>query len=350
MEKIICNPLNLEYRYQLRGKGDKKTVSREAADPTMLLFQDTYLLFCSMSGGFWYSDDLCDWKFRETPELPIYDYAPDVRAIDGRVVFSASRYFKKCCFYESADPLHEPFKPMPVAFAWWDPNLFQDDDGRVYFYWGSSTNPLWGIEINPITMRPMGEKAILIHGKPNEHGWERPGENNVPKESVKFMDKMIKRIIGDGPFIEGAYMTKHQERYYLQYSAPGTEYNVYSDGVYVGEKPLGPFVYQRHNPFSSVPGGFFTGAGHGSTFLDKNGRWWHTSTMGICVNENFERRVGLFPCGFDANGVMYCDQELADYPFDVTTGKKAGWMLLAGTADASSFQVGLGLFRTYCCL
>ena len=40
-------------------------------------------------------------------------------------------------------------------------------------------------------------------------------------------------------------MTKHGGRYYLQYGAPGTEFNVYANGTYVSDKPLGPFKYAR---------------------------------------------------------------------------------------------------------
>ena len=37
-------------------------------------------------------------------------------------------------------------------------------------------------------------------------------------------------------------------KYYFQYGAPGTEFKVHADGVYVSDSPLGPFVYQKHNP------------------------------------------------------------------------------------------------------
>ena len=109
---------------------------------------------------------------------------------------------------------------------------------------------------------------------------------------------------------------------------------------YVSDSPVGPWTYQKHNPVSSVPGGFITGAGHGSTFQDKNGKWWHVATMRISVNEKFERRVGLFPCDFDSDGILHCDQALADYPFDAVTGRKMDWMLLKGTATASSSKTG----------
>ena len=55
-------------------------------------------------------------------------------------------------------------------------------------------------------------------------------------------------------------MTKHNGKYYFQYGAPGTEFKVYADGVYVSDKPMGPFTYQKHNPMSYKPGGFVQGA------------------------------------------------------------------------------------------
>ena len=57
-------------------------------------------------------------------------------------------------------------------------------------------------------------------------------------------------------------MTKYNGKYYLQYAAPGTEFNVYADGVYEGDSPLGPFHLAKNNPYSFQPGGFITGAGH----------------------------------------------------------------------------------------
>ena len=105
--------------------------------------------------------------------------------------------------------------------------------------------------------------------------------------------------------------------------------------LYVGDNPLGPFTLQASNPFSSKPGGFMTGAGHGSTIADKYGNYWHASTMRISVNYDFERRVGLFPAGFDADGVLYCNQNFADYPHEIPAGKfdaaaqAPEWMLLS---------------------
>ena len=90
-------------------------------------------------------------------------------------------------------------------------------------------------------------------------------------------------------------MTKHAGKYYLQYACPGAEFNVYADGVYVADAPLGPFHLAENNPFSYKPGGFLPGAGHGSTMQDRRGQWWHTATMRISKNHVFERRVGIWP-------------------------------------------------------
>lgn len=322
MKKIICNPINLDYRYQVvKSMGiDKqmhsKPIYREGADPTVILFRDHYLMFVSMSGGFWYSEDLYDWQYKATPELPIYDYAPDVAVVAGAVIFSASKAGSPCTFFRSVDPINEAFEAVSSELEYWDPHTFQDEDGRVYFYWGcSSTEPLYGIELDCEKLTPIGEKIVILGENEAVNGWERSGENNVLAPPKDEMEAMIRQYVGTKPFIEGAFMNKHDGKYYFQYAGPGTQYNVYSDGVYIGDSPMGPFTYQTHNPFSSKPGGFITGAGHGSTFIDKYGNMWHASTMRISVNENFERRVGLFPCAIDADGVMHCNQHFADYPF-----------------------------------
>ena len=141
--KYYCNPLNLPYQYQLSVRDGVDTAFREAADPSLVLFQGKYWLFPSMTGGFFTSTDLCDWEFHPfTEEIPIHDYAPDVCVIDGALWFSASRGGMNGAFYHSPDPIHVPFEKVPASFEFWDPHLFQDEDGRLYFFWGcTNTSP-----------------------------------------------------------------------------------------------------------------------------------------------------------------------------------------------------------------
>ena len=347
MSRIICNPLNLEYRYQVKKSPLNTGMYREAADPTMVVYKDKYLLFASMSGGFWHSEDLVDWTYKATPELPVYDYAPDVHVMGDKVVFCASNRDHKCGIYVSDDPLTKPFIQVSQPLKFWDPAIFQDDDGRIYLYWGCSTRePIWGIELDTKTMMPIGKKTAIIHEQETVHGWERVGENNKLEPPKTFGDRVIRFALGTKPCIEGAFMTKHNGLYYMQYATPYTQHNVYSNGVYVGRSPLGPFTYQSHNPFSSKPGGFITAAGHGSTFRDHQGQWWHVATMRISVNDDYERRVGMFPCDFDEDGVLYCNQKFADYPMDLDRADRMSvdpkWMLLSYKAkvETSSAQQG----------
>lgn len=340
MKNLISNPLDLDYKYQfMTDTMNGYSVNREAADPTVILFKGYYLLFASMSGGFWYSTDLVSWDFKYTPELPRYDYAPDVRVVANKVVFSASKHGQDCSLFISADPINTRFDESKKLFPFWDPNIFEDENGQVYLYWGcSNSEPLYGIELDKQDFSPIGEKVVLFGENEGKHGWERKGENNVIGEPKNEYERLVRQYVGTKPFIEGAFMNKHKGKYYLQYAAPGTECNVYADGVYVGEHPLGPFKYQEHNPFSSKPGGFITGAGHGSTFQDKYDNWWHVSTMRISVNQNFERRVGLFKCNFDENGILYCNQNFADYPFEIPNSKISNQIELAPKYNLLSYK------------
>jgi xylan 1,4-beta-xylosidase len=188
-------------------------------------------------------------------------------------------------------------------------------------YNGSSNRyPLYGIELNRKTMQPIGTRKELYLLEPWRYGWQRFGEHM----DDTFLD----------PFMEGAWMTRYKDKYYLQYGAPGTEFSGYADGVVVGDTPLGPFTPQSM-PFSLKPGGFANGAGHGATFQDRWDNYWHVSTISISVKNNFERRIGIWPAGFDKDGVMYCSQAFGDYPTflpnkneDHLQSNFTGWMLL----------------------
>ena len=350
--KYFCNPINVPYPYQFkRDPRDnyRLSVNREAADPSLVLFKGRYYLFASMSGAVWVSNDLAQWeKSVPLPEnMPIYDYAPDVRVIGDWLYFTASNRGAPCNFYRTKDPIHGPYEEIKGSFDYWDPNLFLDDDGRVYFYWGcANATPIWGVELDPETMRPLSDKVPLIWGNPMEHGYERFGEDNsedprtedeIDKLFQEFLDgcgktaeqipnqDMIRATFAGMPYIEGAWMTKHEGRYYLQYACPGSELNVYADGVYVSEHPLGPFRPAENNPYSYKPGGFMPGAGHGSTMRDKSGSWWHTATMRISINHVFERRVGLWPAGFDESGNLFCNQRYGDWLVNVDRLRKDPW-------------------------
>ena len=332
--QTYCNPLNLDYGYCPIPNFVEQGKHRATADPSLVMFRGDYYLFATNQWGYWWSPDLSVWNFVPRkflkPQHQVYDElcAPAAFVMDDQLHVIGSTHTPEFPIWRSAAPrgeLGDRWEEAIPAFAGaaWDPAFFLDDDGRLYLYHGSSNDhPLYGQEIDRKILQPIGPKRELIRLDDERHGWERFGEAN---------DNTFLR-----PFIEGGWMTKHAGRYYLQYAAPGTEFSGYADGVYVGEHPLGPFEYQPHNPICFKPGGFARGAGHGSTFQDKRGDYWRCATIVIGVKNNFERRLGIWPAGFDADGVMHCDTAYGDYPQRLPAanaagsghGETMGWMLL----------------------
>ncbi len=362
--RVFCNPLNISYKYQFNKLQDGSIIaSREAADPSMIMFKGRYYIFPSMMAGFIYSDDLVNWEYFETTHLPIYDYAPDVRAIGDYIYFCASTY-ENGVYYRTKDPFSDEYETIQGAFPFWDPNLFEDEDGRFYFYWGSSTTePLYGIELDRNTMQPIGEKVGLCSIDTEIKGYERNGEDHVPARTKEEIDAAIADLehrdmppamkeaainfIMQKSYMEGVWVNKHNGLYYLQYASPSSGKNIYGDGVYISENPLGPYRVAPSNPYSYKPGGFLPAAGHGSTMEDPNGSQWHISTMRICKNHNFKRRIGLWAAGYDADGDLFCNQRYGDWPMDKDKLEKdpwadPDWMLLSygKEAEASSYEEG----------
>ena len=321
-----CNPLNLDYTYPFHNSHLGKSY-RSGADPAVVEFRGEYYMFVTRSWGYWHSKDLLNWDFI-TPEKWYFEgcNAPAAHNYKDSVLYVCGNPSGAMSILYTDNPKRGDWKAVPsVLHDLQDPALFIDDDERAYMYWGSSNRwPIRGKELDmknkflPIAKKP----DSLLFLRPDIHGWERFGENHT--SDIK-------------PFIEGAWMTKHNGKYYLQYAAPGTQFNVYGDGVYVGKSPLGPFEYAAHNPFCYKPGGFATGAGHGSTVCGPGGIYWHFGTIHLSINYKFERRLCMFPTFFDEDGVMYSDTYFGDYPHyspdqvsrQTTSGGFRGWMLLS---------------------
>lgn len=307
-QKTYCNPINVDYGYTPIPNFSEWGRHRATADPVIVNYKGDYFLFSTNQWGYWWSSDMQKWNFVPRrflrPWNKVYDElcAPAVGIIGDTMIVFGSTYSSNFTVWMSTNPKKDEWKPLVDSFeiGGWDPDFFTDDDGRLYMYNGSSNRyPLYGIELNRKTLQPIGTRKEMYFLEQWRYGWQRFGEylDNT------FLD----------PFLEGAHMTKHNGKYYLQYGAPGTEFSGYADGVVVGPGPLGPFVPQS-DPFSYKPGGFARGAGHGATFKDNYQNYWHVSTIVLGVKNNFERRIGIWPAGFDADGVMYCNTRFGDYP------------------------------------
>ena len=354
-QRTYANPIDIDYRYNFEQQNQGISY-RSGADPVIVVQRGKYYLFETIGDGYWESSDLGIWRHITPTRWPLLDVvAPAVLAVRDTIYLLPSTTSPlpilmltepasgRVEFYNRllpwlplarAQEANVLAKPDSVQPGPWDPQFFYDaDTDRWFLYWNSSNAyPLHAIELDKSKrLAYKGTPKWLFGLQPELHGWERFGQDH--------RDTTIH------PFIEGSWMTKHGGRYYLQYGAPGTEYNVYSTGVYTADNPLGPFTYAPYNPVAYKPGGFVQGAGHGNTFQDVYGNWWNTGTPWIAVNWNFERRIGLHPAGFDADGQMFVDTRFGDFPHWLPTkaGQTSaelftGWMLLSyrKTATASS--------------
>ncbi len=331
--QTYCNPLDIDYTYMVYNSA-RNISYRSGADPAVVEFRGEYYMFVTRSFGYWHSRDLVNWEFIK-PVQWFFEgsNAPTAFNYKDSVIYFAGDPAGYGSILYTDDPKTGKWTPTAsITYNIQDSELFIDDDGKTYLYWGSSN-------VHPIRVKMLnkddrfletGVKKELINLDEEKHGWERFGENNFHP------------TLKEG-YMEGASMTKHNGKYYLQYAAPGTQFNVYADGVYIGETPLGPFTYMKNNPMSFKPGGFTNGAGHGITVKQTNGQYWHFATMALASNSHWERRLCMFPVYFDDEGLMHSNTHYGDYPrygpnHPTRAGHHNGWMLLSykGKATVSS--------------
>ena len=351
--RTYANPIDIDYRYNFEQQ-DQGISYRSGADPVIVVQRGRYYLFETLGDGYWESRDLGTWRHITPTRWPLTDVvAPSALTVRDTIYVMPSTtrpvpmlmltqpstgrveyYNRTMPWLPNARDVEAKTlaKPDSVQPGPWDAQLFHDPDTeRLFLYWNSSNAyPLHAIELDKTKhLAYEGTPKWLFGLDPVHHGWERFGRDH--------RDSTIT------PFIEGAWMTKHAGRYYLQYGAPGTEYNVYATGTYVADDPLGPFTYAPYNPIAYKPGGFVQGAGHGNTFQDVHGNWWNTGTPWIGVNWPFERRIGLHPAAFDADGQLHVDTRFGDFPhwLPAKRGQSSdelftGWMLLSYKKPATA--------------
>ena len=331
-----CNPLDIDYTYMVYNSS-RNISYRSGADPAVIEFRGEYYMFVTRSFGYWHSSDLVHWDFIK-PVQWFFEgsNAPTAFNYKDSLVYFAGDPAGYGSILYTDDPKSGKWTPTAsISDNLQDSELFIDDDGKTYLYWGSSNvYPIRVKELNKDDrMLETGVKKDLINLDEEAHGWERFGENNFHP------------TLKEG-YMEGASMTKYNGKYYLQYAAPGTQFNVYGDGVYIGDSPLGPFTYMKNNPMSFKPGGFTNGAGHGMTLKQPNGQYWHFATMALASNSHWERRLCMFPIYFDEDGLMHSNTSYGDYPrfgpdHPAKAGQHCGWMLLSykGKTTVSSSRI-----------
>ena len=266
---------------------------RELADPTALWHEGKWYLYPSVDLAWVSADEGRTWQHYPLNVRDI-GYAPTVVHHGGRFLLMASNSE----IYAGPTPLG-PFAAlgklaMPALAgipSQIDPMLFSDDDGRLFYYWGCTPNSgIWGVELDAADpTRVIGQPQEMIPFLPDTYEWERLGTNNQNPH------------LG---WMEGAWMLKQGGKYYLTYSAGGTQYSTYAMGCYVSDSPLGPFAPQKRNPIFRTTAGLITGTAHGAIVRGPRGQLWTFYTIFAGVVHGFERRLGLDLAEIDGRGEL----------------------------------------------
>lgn len=319
----FCNPLDVVVDNERAVRG---------GEPIVIIFQDDYYLFVSHRKGYWYSPDFQNWTYVDAPGYP--GGVVSVVEMDGSLI-GCSMNNKNV--YRCLDAKKGQWEKCGELSSdrYGDANMFVDDDGRLYMYFGwSQIMPFQVVELDKTTFKEKGEPKQLFWSDIKNHGFE------VRKpEDVIYSIFNGRREYGpeELPWIEGPYMIKHNGKYYLQYAAIGLEFISYSHGIYVSDSPMGPFTYSEHNPLTFKTSGFQVGAGHGSTFHDKKGNLWTICMIPAQYGESGRgSELAIYPTAVDAQGVMYSNTALGDYPQYYPAERKVGgadnyvnWKLLS---------------------
>lgn len=224
------------------------------------------------------SDDLLNWKFEDhlikRAELDstvwYYDrfWAPEIHKIKGKyyVLFNSRNESKthphgRGTGIAVSDNLMGPYKVLtekePFS-AGIDLSFFEDTDGKVYANWHDKEYIMCA-EVDVENMRPVNTYIALA---PDSVGWDKAG-------------------------IEGSYMIKDGDTYYMFYSSWSRGYEI---GYATSDSPMGPWTKSADNPiygaqdrdvcekYGSVYSGNdsipFRQVGHNSVFKGPDGEYW----------------------------------------------------------------------------
>lgn len=212
-------------------------------------------------------------------------YAPTLRYHDGEFFLTVTNVSTKGNFIVRTKDIRGDWtNPVWVNQGGIDPDLFFDDDGKVYFCSTSFENGQEGIsmcEINPYTGEMLTESKMICTGS-------------------------------GGRFAEGPHMYKWNGTYYLMLAEGGTEYG-HMETIFRSNSPWGPFEGCPHNPILTHRDTMkeeIKCTGHADIFADHNGNWWIIS-LGIrplfleenrTLLHNLGRETFLAPVTWDDDG------------------------------------------------
>ena len=265
------------------------------ADPTIFVNDNKYYLYGtdgqSPNRGIrvFVSSDLKDWK---TPEGTTDGFAVRTLESFGTQGFWAPQVWKFNNKFYMAYVANEqiaigtatrpegPFSAKnPIAFDQKniDPYVFIDDDGKKYLYHVdiSNGNKIYVATINDdFTAIDKSTRTLCITAT---DPWE----------------------IVQARVVEGPTVIKHNNLYYLIYSANHFESQRYAVGYATSTSPMGPWTKAAENPILSMADSGKPGIGHGDMFTDLSGSLNYVFHTHNTMDKVSPRRTGLLKARFE---------------------------------------------------
>ncbi|MXV50996.1 family 43 glycosylhydrolase [Pedobacter sp. HMF7647] len=239
------------------------------ADPTIFLDKGTYYLYGTNSPkGFlvYKSNDLKNWSGPVGKTQGHALYIGDSFGTKGfwapQIFKSADKYYmaytadEQIAIAESNSPLG-PFKqkikkPLSGSGKQIDPFIFKDSDGKLYLYHVRLTNG------NRIFVAQLKNDLSDI-------------DSTTVRECIAGDEPWENTAGTNWPVTEGPTVLKHNNLYYLFYSANDFRNIDYAVGYATSRSPFGPWKKFAGNPVISRVNIHQNGTGHGDFFKDKNG-------------------------------------------------------------------------------
>ncbi|CAG8957584.1 hypothetical protein HYFRA_00010450 [Hymenoscyphus fraxineus] len=290
------------------------------SDPSCILVGDTFFCVTSTFISFpglpiYASKDLINWKhvshvWNRDSQLPGLSrnttgqqegmFAATIRHHDG-LFYVVCEYLGIPggligVMFKSADPFDDAAWTDPVIFhpSGIDPDLFWDDDGKVYM----ATQTINIQEINLET----GELS-----QPPINVWNGTG--------------------GSSP--EGPHIYKKDGYYYLLIAEGGTELG-HAVTMARATNINGPYIPYENNPVLTNRGTdeYFQTIGHADLFQDTQGKWW-----GICLTTRSGPEWVIYPMGREA-ALFPVTWNEGEYPImEPVRGTMSGWPMPPPTRD-----------------
>jgi beta-xylosidase len=250
----------------LNPESDTKGTKVPFGDPFIMLWQNKYYAYGTLSPdgiAVFVSDDLLTWSSptglidglvlnKKDVWAERWFWAPEVYYVNGKfyMYFSADEHI---CVATSDSPLgpfvQEIQKPMIEGEKCIDNSMFIDDNGKPYLFFDRFNDGLniWVAELedNLTEIKPETMHNCIHVSQTWEEVWPRVNE--------------------------GSFVIKHNNIYYMTYSANSYESPFYGVGMATAEKITGPWTKYEKNPILQKPGNL-VGVGHSALFTDKEGK------------------------------------------------------------------------------